>query len=320
MADVQRAAHGRRRGVDRVDLRPLLACGRSGRCPAPAIPPPTSPRCRRWSASPGAAEADCGRGCSMNRHPRRAARVHSPPVTPAEVEAELLRRWPESQLDPSLDRIRDLLDVLGDPQTAYPVILRGRHERQDVDRADDRGAAPGRRAAHRAVHQPAPGTGAPSGSSWTARRSTTRRSSAAYEDLRPYLDIVDARHEHPAVVLRGADRDGVRDLRRRPGRRRRRRGRHGRDLGRHQPGRRAGRRGHADRAGPPGVPGRHPRRHRGGEGRDHQARLARHRWRSSRWRRRRCWCGGARRSAPRSLGRAWSSASRPAAWPWAASC
>jgi dihydrofolate synthase/folylpolyglutamate synthase len=39
-----------------------------------------------------------------------------------EVEAELAKRWPETKLDPSLDRIRALMDVLGEPQAAYPAI------------------------------------------------------------------------------------------------------------------------------------------------------------------------------------------------------
>src|SRR5918911_982910 len=38
------------------------------------------------------------------------------------VEAELLARWPESRIAPSLDRIRRLVDLLGQPQRAYPVI------------------------------------------------------------------------------------------------------------------------------------------------------------------------------------------------------
>lgn len=40
----------------------------------------------------------------------------------AEVEDALLSRWPESRLDPTLDRIAAFVDVLGDPQAAYPVI------------------------------------------------------------------------------------------------------------------------------------------------------------------------------------------------------
>jgi dihydrofolate synthase / folylpolyglutamate synthase len=39
-----------------------------------------------------------------------------------EVEAELAKRWPETKLDPSLVRIRALMDILGEPQRAYPSI------------------------------------------------------------------------------------------------------------------------------------------------------------------------------------------------------
>lgn len=38
------------------------------------------------------------------------------------VEAELASRWPETQLEPSLDRISALMDILGQPQRAYPSI------------------------------------------------------------------------------------------------------------------------------------------------------------------------------------------------------
>jgi len=38
------------------------------------------------------------------------------------VERELLARWPETRLAPSLDRIRALVDLLGSPQRSYPVI------------------------------------------------------------------------------------------------------------------------------------------------------------------------------------------------------
>jgi dihydrofolate synthase / folylpolyglutamate synthase len=40
----------------------------------------------------------------------------------ARVEAALRSRWPESQLEPSVDRIQALLDLLGSPQNAYPVV------------------------------------------------------------------------------------------------------------------------------------------------------------------------------------------------------
>ena len=42
--------------------------------------------------------------------------------TYAEVERALLGRWPETKLEPSLDRIHALCQLLGDPQTSYPVI------------------------------------------------------------------------------------------------------------------------------------------------------------------------------------------------------
>ncbi|MFC4035441.1 bifunctional folylpolyglutamate synthase/dihydrofolate synthase [Streptomyces polygonati] len=38
------------------------------------------------------------------------------------VEEELLGRWPETKIDPSLDRITALMDILGDPQRTYPAI------------------------------------------------------------------------------------------------------------------------------------------------------------------------------------------------------
>ena len=47
----------------------------------------------------------------------------SPPLTLAAVEAVLNRRWPETRIEPTLARITALLDLLGNPQRAYPVIL-----------------------------------------------------------------------------------------------------------------------------------------------------------------------------------------------------
>jgi dihydrofolate synthase/folylpolyglutamate synthase len=39
-----------------------------------------------------------------------------------EVERRMLARWPESRLDPTLERIAGLCDLLGSPQRAYPVV------------------------------------------------------------------------------------------------------------------------------------------------------------------------------------------------------
>jgi dihydrofolate synthase/folylpolyglutamate synthase len=40
----------------------------------------------------------------------------------ARVEAELLARWPETRLEPSLTRINALVDLLGSPHRAFPVV------------------------------------------------------------------------------------------------------------------------------------------------------------------------------------------------------
>ncbi|MEU6342843.1 folylpolyglutamate synthase/dihydrofolate synthase family protein [Streptomyces sp. NPDC046977] len=39
-----------------------------------------------------------------------------------EVETELAGRWPETKLEPSLDRMTALMDILGEPQRSYPSI------------------------------------------------------------------------------------------------------------------------------------------------------------------------------------------------------
>ena len=45
-----------------------------------------------------------------------------PAQTFAEAEDALLSRWPETRLEPSLDRIRAFTDLLGAPQASFPVI------------------------------------------------------------------------------------------------------------------------------------------------------------------------------------------------------
>ena len=45
-----------------------------------------------------------------------------PAETYAEVEDALLSRWPETKLDPTLERIEAFMQVLGEPQRGYPAI------------------------------------------------------------------------------------------------------------------------------------------------------------------------------------------------------
>ncbi len=55
-----------------------------------------------------------------------------------EAEQALLSRWPETRLEPSLDRIRAFTELLGDPQHAYPVIhLTGTNGKTSTSRMID---------------------------------------------------------------------------------------------------------------------------------------------------------------------------------------
>ena len=40
----------------------------------------------------------------------------------ADVSARLQQRWPEHKIEPTLDRVQRLVELLGDPQKAYPVV------------------------------------------------------------------------------------------------------------------------------------------------------------------------------------------------------
>jgi dihydrofolate synthase/folylpolyglutamate synthase len=62
----------------------------------------------------------------------------APVTTYAEAERALLARWPETRLEPSLDRIRALVELLGEPQHTYPVIhLTGTNGKTSTSRMID---------------------------------------------------------------------------------------------------------------------------------------------------------------------------------------
>src|SRR4051794_32063223 len=64
--------------------------------------------------------------------------IPAPVSTYAEAERALLDRWPETRLEPSLDRIRAFTELLGEPQTAYPVIhLTGTNGKTSTSRMID---------------------------------------------------------------------------------------------------------------------------------------------------------------------------------------
>jgi dihydrofolate synthase/folylpolyglutamate synthase len=114
----------------------------------------------------------------------------------ADVEAALTRRWPESVLDPTLDRVRDVLDLLGSPQTAYPVVLvAGTNGKTSTARMAD---ALLRELGLRVGRYTSP----------HLERVTERISLdgvllsdeafvRAYEEVAPFLELVDAKHDHP---------------------------------------------------------------------------------------------------------------------------
>jgi dihydrofolate synthase/folylpolyglutamate synthase len=114
----------------------------------------------------------------------------------ARVRAELRERWPESRLDPTLDRIRMLVDLLGDPQRSYPVIhVAGTNGKTTTTRIID--------ALLRGFGLRVGRFTSPDLASVTERISldgepiSDRLFVATYQDIRPYLELVDKDQPYP---------------------------------------------------------------------------------------------------------------------------
>lgn len=114
----------------------------------------------------------------------------------ARVEAELRTRWPESKIDPTLDRIRALVDLLGDPQRAYPVIhVTGTNGKTSTARMIDAllrgfGLRVGR---FTSPHL----TSVRERISVDGRPIDVRRFVDTYDDIAPYVDLVDKEQPNP---------------------------------------------------------------------------------------------------------------------------
>lgn len=115
----------------------------------------------------------------------------SPPLTLAAVEAQLDLRRNEIQIHPTLARITALLDLLGNPQTAYPIIqVAGTNGKTSTARMID---ALLTRLAVRTGRFTSPHL-----QSVTERISIdgvpidADRYVAAHDDIAPYIDLVDA--------------------------------------------------------------------------------------------------------------------------------
>ncbi|MEV8056201.1 folylpolyglutamate synthase/dihydrofolate synthase family protein [Streptomyces antimycoticus] len=112
-----------------------------------------------------------------------------------EVEGELAKRWPETKLDPSLVRIESLMDILGSPQRAYPSIhITGTNGKTSTARMVESllGAFDLRTGRYTSPHV----------QSITERISldgapiSAERFIETYQDIQPYIEMVDAQQEH----------------------------------------------------------------------------------------------------------------------------
>ena len=114
----------------------------------------------------------------------------------AEVEAALLSRWPETRLEPSLDRIRAFTELLGEPQRAYPVIhLTGTNGKTSTSRLID--------ALLRALDLRTGRFTSPHVERMSERISIDGEPLSdeafvrAFNDVAPYTHLVDAAEDHP---------------------------------------------------------------------------------------------------------------------------
>ena len=122
--------------------------------------------------------------------PARLARTY------AEVEDALLSRWPETRIDPTLDRIREFLSLLGDPQDGYPVVqLTGTNGKTSTARMID--------TLIRGLGLRAGRFTSPHLESMTERivldgePLSEEAFIRAFNDVAPYTHLVDAQNTHP---------------------------------------------------------------------------------------------------------------------------
>lgn len=112
------------------------------------------------------------------------------------IEQELLKRWPETRLEPTLERIAYLCDALGSPQLSYPTIhIAGTNGKTTTTRMIDS-----------ILYQLGYRTGrftSPHLESITERISINQEPIspesmvATYNDIALYLEMVDSRMSHP---------------------------------------------------------------------------------------------------------------------------
>lgn len=114
----------------------------------------------------------------------------------AEIIEELNQRWPESKIEPSLDRITMLLDYLGNPQTTFRSIhIAGTNGKTSTSRMIDSllqafGIRTGR---YTSPHL----ENIRERISLNGEMITPEYFAYTYDDIKPYIELVDAQSEHP---------------------------------------------------------------------------------------------------------------------------
>ena len=113
-----------------------------------------------------------------------------------EIAAALNKRWPENQIEPSLDRILALVDALGSPHLTYPTIhIAGTNGKTSTTRMIDQLLA---NLGYRVGRYTSPHL-----ESFTERISIKGEPISelemikTYEDIHLYLDLIDSRQPHP---------------------------------------------------------------------------------------------------------------------------
>lgn len=133
------------------------------------------------------------------QHPEGSGREAVPAADRAalaDVEAELNLRWPETKIDPSLDRIRLLMDLLGEPQRAFRTIhVAGTNGKTSTVRMVE--------SLVRAFHRRTGRTTSPHLQSPTERIAidgvpvSPRTYVDTWREIRAYVEMVDERSEVP---------------------------------------------------------------------------------------------------------------------------
>ena len=139
------------------------------------------------SGRPDAAQQEAARRLEIEKRVRQ-------------VEAEILARAPETHVDPSLDEIRAVMELLGDPQHTFPVIhLTGTNGKTTTARMveallREAGLHDG------AVHVAAPALVPRADLARTASRSRAERLVETYDEVLPMVQLADAARSSAAAA------------------------------------------------------------------------------------------------------------------------